>query len=245
MRLLRRSHSRFEDALDLLSGSERISRDVLESSVELPFTSQDVAAALLGGDLWYEPLTNYRSYLESIDRRPHLWTFIFGPSGDWDSEKWRSLSMEARLARSRVAPLSQEREVLFVPPMTGLSRHALRDAVEELCAADLCASVGSNIFRISPIASAELLGVDLNLVEIIAHWLCMLAHADHIERDRSPTGYEVCGYAEACLRCMAQWGVRPRSAAWIPPFHPGCRCFAQPRFAGVTRIITEESHDIR
>ncbi|HTU69976.1 MAG TPA: hypothetical protein VMF11_06610 [Candidatus Baltobacteraceae bacterium] len=217
--------------MDLLSADERITRGVLERSVEMPFTSQDVAAALLGKNLWYEPLMTYRFYLETIQERPHLWTFAFGPSGDWNSNLWRSLSLNARLVRTRAAPLTLERDVVFAPSTTGLDRRRVHGAVDELCAAGLCTGVRANIFRLNPIVSSEALEVDLSLIEIIAHWLSMLAHADRVARDRTPSGFEVNGYSEACPRCEEQWGIRPRTPEWIPPFHPGCRCFAQPRFS--------------
>jgi hypothetical protein len=82
-----------------------------------------------------------------------------------------------------------------------------------------------------PIADSAALEMDLRLVELIAHWLRMLAHGDRVMRESIGTRFDVCGYRGACAQCRALWGVRPRRPAFVPPFHPGCRCFAQPSFA--------------
>jgi hypothetical protein len=198
--------------------------------MRVPFTVPDVAAALLGENLWYPPLQEFRSYLETVEGRPHLWDFTFAESGAWPSQRWRSLSLDTRVARARIGSPAQECEFVFAPAAVGLRENALRGALDELRAVGLCLTVRASVYRLIPIASAKELKVDLHLVEIIAHWLRMLDHADRISRDRAPTGYEVHGYLGACARCKEAWGKRPRSARWIPPFHPGCRCFAQPRF---------------
>ncbi len=188
MQLWLHSTSRLHDALKLIVPTDRNLRAFVRRSVARPFAKQDVGAALLGGDLWFPPLREFRSYVEATGERPHLWDFAFGPSGAWPSATWRSLPLDMRITRMRAGSLSE-------------------------------------------IAGPQELAVDLHLIEIIAHWLRMLDHADRVARDLTPSGYEVHGYDEACSRCTMQWGIRPRLERWIPPFHPGCRCFAQPRFA--------------
>jgi len=231
MRLWRRSRSRLSGALDVLAHRDGAARAVLLRGVSLPFTTQDVAAALLGGDLWYEPLREYRDYLIGQSQRPHLWGCVFEASGTWPSQTWRSLSLSTRMARARIGPLARESDFVFAPSAVGLPSRALAEALEELGSSGLVDSARSGVYRVYAVATPGALEIDLKLVEIIAHWLRMLAHADEVAADRTPSGYEVYGYEEACERCRVAWGIRPRSPDWIPPFHPGCRCFAQPRFA--------------
>jgi len=231
MRLWPRSPSRLAAALDTLCGADRARRGLLARSVGSPFVAPDVAAALLGENLWYRPLDEFRSYLQATGERPHLWDFTFGESGRWPSSAWRSLSLRARIARARIASPTQQCEFVFNPSAVGMHERELRNALKELHAARFSDEIRRGVYRVHSIAPCAALKLDLDLVGIIAHWLDMLAHADKVAADHVPTGYEVHGYVEACAMCKDLWGIRPRAIAWIPPFHPGCRCFAQPRFA--------------
>jgi len=231
MRLWQRSRNRFDEALRLLALSDRSRRTILERSVRLPFTTEDVVGALLGEDLWFAPLREYRTYLQTLPQRPHLWGFAFEASGQWEHTLWHSLSLSTRVARARLGSLAQGREFVFAPSTVGLTRDELRSAIDELCESNLCRVLPDGAYSVPQVAPAETLTHDLHLAEIISHWLCMLAHADRVAKDQRPSGYEVGGYEEACPACRLSWGIRPRTAEWVPPFHPGCRCFAQPRFA--------------
>lgn len=231
MRLWQRSRNRLDETLRLLAPGDRNRRAILERSVRLPFTSEDVAGALLGDDLWFAPLREYGAYLQTVEQRPHLWEFPFEAPGRWEDARWQSLSLNTRVARARLGSLAQAREFIFAPKAVGLTRDELRAAIDELCESNLCCVLPDGAYRMGPLAFGEGLQHDLHLVEIISHWLSMLAHADTVARDHRPSGYEVGGYDEACPACRLSWGIRPRSVEWIPPFHPGCRCFAQPRFA--------------
>ncbi|HTX57452.1 MAG TPA: hypothetical protein VMD47_10185 [Candidatus Acidoferrales bacterium] len=199
--------------------------------MRLPFTTQDVAAALLGEDLWFAPLREYRAYLQTVEQRPHLWTFTFEESGRWRNAQWQRLSLSARVARARLGSLVRTCEFVFAPAALALTPDELKSAIDELCSSGLCRALSGGAYRAEAVATPEQVQHDLHLVEIIAHWLRMLAHADEVARDHRPSGYEVAGYDEACPACRLAWGTRPLAVASIPPFHPGCRCFAQPRFA--------------
>ncbi|MDE2482052.1 MAG: hypothetical protein KGN02_07670 [bacterium] len=242
MRLWRRSRSRLSEALDAVCGKDRARRDVLARSVGSPFIESDVAAALLGEDLWYPPLVEFRKYLETAVERPHLWDFPFSESGRWPSSTWRALSLHTRIARARIASPAHESDFVFAALAFGMRERELRTAFKELLAIGLCREICRGIYRVYAIAPLAALDHDLHLVRVIAHWLEMLAQADHVAEDRAPTGYEVHGYVEACTCCKKRWGIRPRAPDWVPPFHPGCRCFAQPRFASrIPPINMEES----
>jgi hypothetical protein len=215
----------------MLCPNDQERRAILTRSVELPFTYQDVAAMLLGDNLWYRPLQEYRNYLESLTSRPHLWDFVFEDSRTWNDKRWQSLTLAARVARTRIGSLVHASTFVFAPSAVGLPGTKLKRALAELSANGLCRALPSGSYQLEPVAPVDQIRGDLHLAEIIAHWLLMLAHADLVAKDRSPSGYEVSGYAEACPACRSAWGIRPRTNQWIPPFHPGCRCFAQPRFA--------------
>lgn len=195
-----------------------------------PFSIADTAACLLGENLWYSPLAEYRDYLRHSGERPHLWGFAFASSATWRNDTWRGLSLTARVVRARIGSLAAEIVWTTAPTTIGCDQRALRRALDELQAVGMCARERNRC--ICPaIASAGDLTVDLYLILIIEHWLHMLEHADRIVKDQHATGYEVHGYSEACAACRERWGVRPRALEWVPPFHPGCRCFAQPRYA--------------
>jgi len=204
---------------------------MLMRSVHQPFTSQDVAGTLLGDNLWYPPLEDYRVYLQSIHQRPHLWEFVFEESGKWRDGRWQSLTLGARVARTRIGSITAASVFAFAPAAVGLAHAELKDALSALKSADLCEALPDGSYYLAPIASTDAVRGDLHLAEIVAHWLAMLAHADGVAKVRSPSGYEVSGYEQACPACRAAWGIRARKLEWIPPFHPGCRCFAQPRFS--------------
>ena len=231
MQLWRHSPSRFSEAIKMLCPNDRARRNVLARSVRGPFTSQDVAATLLGYNLWFPPLANYRAYVQSLDRRPHLWEFAFEESGTWREPRWQSLNLRTRVARARIGSISSALVFAFAPSAVGLTPAELESALGELSSVELCETLPGDSYYLPPVAPADAVCGDLHLVEILAHWLGMLAHADTIATAQGPTGYEVGGYEEACPACRQAWGVRPRTPEWIPPFHPGCRCFAQPRFA--------------
>jgi hypothetical protein len=194
-----------------------------------PFSIADTAACLLGENLWYPPLAEYRDYLRQSGERPHLWDFAFGSSATWRNDTWRGLSLPARIVRARIGSLTGETAWVIAPTTIGCNHRTLRRALDELHALGMC-EFENNRCICPAIASARDLEVDLQLILIIEHWLHMLDHADRIFKDRYATGYEVHGYSEACAACCERWGVRPRALEWVPPFHPGCRCFAQPRY---------------
>jgi hypothetical protein len=191
----------------------------------------DTAACLLGRDLWYPPLRTFRDYLERTGERPHLWTFAFGPSSAWDCGAWNALSLRARIVRARAGSLCVAVDRHVSAWSLDMDKRSFSAGLRELEERRACVFAGpSGTVRFEPVATDKDLHVDLSLIEIIAHWLWMLHHRDRISSDRIATGYEVQGYGEACSMCVERWGLRPREEEWVPPFHPGCRCFAQPRY---------------
>jgi hypothetical protein len=226
-----RRSSRHSAALEMIcTNLPRVRRVRLRQLGNSSFSIADTAACLLGENLWYPPLAEYRDYLSRSGERPHLWGFTFGPSAAWRNDTWHGLSLTARVVRARIGSLATETMWLIAPSTIGCDHRTLRRALDELQAAGMCA-LAHNRCICPAIASASDLTVDLHLTLIIEHWLQMLEHADRIVKDLHATGYEVHGYSEACAACRERWGVRPRALEWIPPFHPGCRCFAQPRYA--------------
>ena len=204
---------------------------ILERSVRKPFTSQDVAAALLGEDLWFAALRDYYVYLQATKTEPpHMWNLSTVHSHAELDVAWQSLSFPARTLRARLGALTTGFRFLDTPSVVGFELRAFSTAVRDLCKAGLCSRVSEHGYVARAIATPQSLRQDLQLIQIIAHWLQMLRHADSVARDKRPNGYEVAGYKEACLLCRGSWGLRSRDPHWIPPFHPGCRCFAQPRF---------------
>ncbi len=234
IRFLRRSVSRLKDAAHLLARGNRARQRILERSVYGPHTSQDVAAALLGEDLWFPPLRDYYVYLKATRTdRPQLWNFSRQDLDRALDVRWCSLPFSARLLRARLGPLTTTCAFSDTPSLVGLQGRLFTVALRELRRAGLCSRLREHAYTASAIATRQRIDEDLHLIEIIAHWLQMLRHADSVARDSRPTGYEVGGYEGACSQCRSAWGIRPRAPHWIPPFHPGCRCFAQPRFAGL------------
>jgi hypothetical protein len=93
------------------------------------------------------------------------------------------------------------------------------------------ARTGPEKYRFAAVASPEELVTDLALVEIIGNWLWRLADRERLLTHIRCASFDVHGYDGSCTLCRERWGQRERSLHWIPPFHPGCRCFAQPRYA--------------
>ncbi|MFY9739891.1 MAG: hypothetical protein WAK11_12710 [Candidatus Cybelea sp.] len=111
-----------------------------------------------------------------------------------------------------------------------MDERRFNEGLRKLVSSAICRDGERGAIVFDPIAPAQGLYVDLSLIELIAHWLSMLDHRRRVLADPHATGFEVHGYAEGCSICRERWGLRPRERAWVPPFHPGCRCYAQPRF---------------
>lgn len=200
---------------------------VLTRAPQSAFTHDDVTACLLGRDLWFGSLARFRDWLVQSGERPHLWTFEFNASHLWDSSKWDLLSLNARTVRARAGAIDR-RVVAFVSPASlRLGTREFKRAVRELTADGSYDSITQTF---EPVASERALETDLPLLQILSHWLIMLRHRERVLADTHATGFEVHGYGEACSLCTERWGLRPFEPRWAPPFHPGCRCFAQPRF---------------
>lgn len=219
----------FAKTIDMLAHNLPVAaRAILTQAPRSPFTAPDLTAVLLGHDLWYPPLAHFRDEIERTGERPHLWEFEFGSSGAWDSRRWKALSLPARLVRARAGAVDREVQTHFSADSLGIERRALATALEELTVAKYYGPFSAGF---AAVATPNCVTVDLSLIRILAHWLVMLQHRERILADRHATGFEVHGYAGACSFCASRWGVRPFQAQWAPPFHPACRCFAQPRFS--------------
>lgn len=187
----------------------------------------DVTACLLGRDLWYSSLSEFRDWLKQRQERPHLWTFEFTQSQRWETATWESLSLGAKLLRSRAGPVQQRVTRSVTAYSCGLSARVFAAGLRELTRAGY---YRAELGLYEAVATSDELRTDLALIEIISHWLVMLRHRERVLADRHATGFEVHGYPGGCSRCRECWGLRPFEPRWAPPFHPGCRCFAQPRF---------------
>jgi hypothetical protein len=214
----------------LFSDLPRAYQERLRHVADSPYATADTAACLLGRDLWLSPLTEFRDRLIASGERPHLWTFEFGRSCAWDAARWNSLSLQARILRARAGSVDRPVVAHISPWALRIDARPFKAGLSELAREGICRNTDYGPSQLEPIATPEELYVDLSLVEILSHWLWMLAHRDRVLADRHATGFEVYGYLEACSDCRVRWGLRPRAAPWVPPFHPGCRCFAQPRF---------------
>ena len=197
---------------------------------ESAFTNADVTACLLGRDLWFPSLTHFRDWLIQSGERPHLWTFDFKASRRWDASKWNLLSLDAKTARARAGAIDRRVTTFVSPTNLRLGTRTFKSAVDELTAGGLYDPIDGTF---KPVASAQALETDLALLQILSHWLVMLRHRERVLADVHATGFEVHGYEEACSLCARRWGLRPFKACWAPPFHPGCRCYAQPRFTSL------------
>ncbi len=210
----------------------RLGRDELEGLARIPvspFPTADGAAILLGHPLWIEPLVAYRTELERTkEPPPPLWQFPWEEETTWDARRWLALPLGARILRARAGSLAHRVERQLTPQTIEMPVHEFVPALEILIDAGFAAEDLGIVFE--PIADARALRTDLHLVELIVHWVRMLAHADRIMRESRGNRFDVCGYRGACERCRALWGVRPRLETYVPPFHPGCRCFTQPSF---------------
>jgi hypothetical protein len=214
----------------LFNDLPRSFREKLAQTPRSPHATADVAACLLGRDLWYPPLARFRDHLIASAERPHLWTFTFGPSLVWDAERWNALSLCGRILRSRAGSIARGFSSRVSAWSLQMEERHFNEGLQELFGSAICRVGERGATAFESLATPEELFVDLSLVEIIAHWLWMLDHRNRILADPHTTGFEVHGYAEACSICRERWGLRAREQKWVPPFHPGCRCFAQPRF---------------
>jgi hypothetical protein len=223
-----RTTNGFAAAIGELSKSLPVTyRRLLVRAPESAFTNADVTACLLGRDLWFASLARFRDWLIQSGERPHLWTFELKPSCLWNTSGWNRLSIEAKTTRARAGAVDR-RVTTFVSPVSlRLGMGTFKSAVEELTARRLY-DPAARAFE--PIADAHALETDLALLQIVSHWLVTLRHRERVLTDVHATGFEVHGYSEACSQCTQRWGLRGFEACWAPPFHPGCRCYAQPRF---------------
>jgi hypothetical protein len=204
-------------------------RELLVRTIGSPFANADVGAAVLGIDLWIPPLERFRDRIGEGLERPNLWRFTFAASHLWDDELWQSLSLDARVLRSRAGALGRHVESPASAYALEMPARRFDAAMRQLERHGLARPSGRGV-AFEPIAPYEALALDLHLADLIAHWLHMIAQRDRVLADPHASGFEVAGYDEACSLCRTQWGLRERSHAAVPPFHPGCRCFAQPRF---------------
>ena len=206
-------------------------RAVLERVPQSPFPAADAAACVLGRDLWIPPFAAFRDYLMSTGERPHLWTFTFEPSGTWDTTSWLHLSIGARIVRARGASLKARIVADVSSQRLCLPKRAVADGLRELEAAGMYRAQQRGFGTFEPVANPVTIGCDLQLAEVLAHWLQMLAHREIVlcRRDGA-NGYDVSGHSGACALCRKRWGARAHDPQWVAPFHPGCRCFAQPRY---------------
>jgi hypothetical protein len=228
--LVPRSYDGFARAIDeLCHGRASPYRRVLMRAPGSPFTISDVAACLLGRNLWYPSLVTFRDWLMRSGERPHLWTFEFTSSCLWDATKWSQLSLGARVVRARAGAVHHRIATITSATALQVGVRQFKQGLDEL-ARGAYYDPATRVFE--PIATPQALHTDLSLIEILSHWLVMLQHRERVLSDAYASGFEVHGYAEACSLCRERWGLRPFEASWVPPFHPGCRCFAQPRFAG-------------
>lgn len=194
------------------------------------FPAADGAAILLGHTLWIEPLVTFREVMRRTEQiPPPLWQFPWEASGAWDAHRWLALPTGARMLRARAGSLAHRVERPLTAQVVQMPVHEFVPALAALIEAGFAAESVGIVF--DPIAESRTLTTDLHLVELIVHWLRMLAHGDRVMRESPGNRFDVCGYRGACAQCRALWGVRPRLPAFVPPFHPGCRCFAQPGFA--------------
>ncbi len=214
----------------LCDGLPRPYRELLARTPKSPHATADTAACLLGRDLWYPPLTEFRDHLMASGERPHLWTFSFGRSRTWDTRRWNALPLSGRILRCRAGPVARSFSAHVSPWSLQMDERRFNEGLRKLVSSAICRDGERGAIVFDPIAPAQGLYVDLSLIELIAHWLSMLDHRRRVLADPHATGFEVHGYAEGCSICRERWGLRPRERAWVPPFHPGCRCYAQPRF---------------
>ena len=192
------------------------------------FAVADTTAVVLGLDLWRDEIERWRDLFSCEAERPSMWRFAFGPSASWETRLWRSLPLEVRVLRAHVGSLAHEIAA------DGIMRSGIKLAkddgrLETLRQVGLVDGSGSRV-RFRPLASPEVLAVDLALVVIVTHWLGSCAVADWIASDRSTREVEICGYRDACRFCRSRWGTHLKERWSLPPFHPACRCFAQPAY---------------
>lgn len=195
-----------------------------------PQPSADGAAILLGHDLRIEPLRRFHEALTaSGDAPPPLWQFSWEPHDTWDANAWLALPLEARVLRTRAGSPMRYVGRRLDPSVLQLDRAFVARGLAALRDAGL--AHGLDRISLDPVATGAGIATDVAIVELIVHWLRMLTHRDRIVQRSPGNELDVCGYAGACNECRARWTSVPQVAEAIPPFHPGCRCFAQPRWA--------------
>ncbi|GEM_PF-5080453 len=203
-------------------------RDYLCRSAQSNFSQADTAAVVLGLDLRRDEIAAWRECFERESERPSMWRFSFEPCARWNTARWRSLPLEARILRARAgSPAHAVHVDGIVRAGIKLARRdpriaALRDAG--------LAEGSSEDLRLAPLAYPDKLAVDLALVVIVAHWIGACAIADRIADATATEHVEIHGYRDACRFCRAAWGVAPLERRTLPPRHPACRCFAQPAY---------------
>jgi hypothetical protein len=204
-----------------------------------PYPAPDGAALLLGHDLWIEPLVRFREEVERTgDDPPPLWQFPWMPSRAWNVSAWLELPVEARILRARAGSLTHDVTLRATARGLALPAAEFSHGLDALRGTGAASDTRPVVLR--AVSEERGLQTDLSLVELLVHWLRMLTHRERVLRHSEGNAFDVCGYARACARCRSRWGVAPRIAASVPPFHPGCRCFAQPRFTKLTEARRHE-----
>lgn len=190
----------------------------------------DVSAVLLGHDLWHGELLRTSERFAQIGAPP-LWHFAFQPSARWETARWLALPLDARVLRCRIGALTTS---IGVTPAAqarcGMAPTTFTGALDALRASGYTNRY-ANRELVLAVGTSVRLATDLALCEIVAHWLTMLSAADRLAHDRHATSCEIFGYTGACTDCRNRWGIYATRAGEMPPFHPGCRCFVQFRYA--------------
>jgi hypothetical protein len=203
-------------------------RNFLYDISQSGFSASDASATILGLDLWRDELLVWRNSFATESTRPSMWQFAFGPSAAWETSSWRALPLEARVVRARLGSLAHEvladGLVRIGLPASGIERW-----LTVLRTNGFAVGAGTSL-HFPRIASPDELAVDLALVVIITHWFGMCAVADRVADEASTREVEVYGYPGTCRFCRARWMIAPNERWSLPPFHPACRCFAQPAY---------------
>lgn len=213
------------ECFPFVSQNERALLSEIDAS---PHPSADGAAYLLGHDLHSGALRSFHERLLATgDEPPPLWRFTWKPIVRWNEHAWLALPADARVLRARAGSVMHDVSRRLEARTLDLSADRFARGLQALERAGLAGSDGCTL---KAIASGAGIASDLACVELIVHWLRMIAHRERIVLRSPGNGFDVCGYAGACSDCRQRWGSIPRIAERVPPFHPGCRCFAQPRW---------------
>ncbi|HEY1681054.1 MAG TPA: DUF190 domain-containing protein [Candidatus Tumulicola sp.] len=204
----------------------RHDRKLINDAVGSAHAGSDIAACLLGLNLWRGPLARYRDHLLVTRERPPLWAFTLGPSAEWNAALWLTLPMVARLVRTRVGRVDESIRTRPTVDSTGLTAALLRDGLRHLSQSAYLRKGPEDIHDFAPIALPSAIATDLALVDVIAHWLLRLSDRHHLLAKSSAEQFEIGGYKGGCGSCRTRWGSQTRDEQAVPPFHPGCRCFA-------------------